>query len=119
MPLLLALSKGHAAQSFDAGLKGICSFVFEREDDFPQILDFTNHMSQQYGLNVHKLHADFRSGVEGLLEVTQLKAIILGTRRYSILHGITTLQPSHDFVPCLEGCPALRPFVFLAYPCML
>lgn len=64
-----------------AGLKGICSFVFEREDDFPQILDFTGDMSQQYGLNVHKLHADFRSGIEGLLETTKLKAIILGTRR--------------------------------------
>lgn len=64
-----------------AGLKGICSFVFEREDDFLQILDFTSDMSQQYGLNVHKLHADFRSGIEGLLETTKLKAIILGTRR--------------------------------------
>ena len=67
--------------SLVAGLKGICSFVFEREDDFPQILDFTGDMSQHYGLNVHKLHADFRSGIEGLLETTKLKAIILGTRR--------------------------------------
>ena len=74
-----------------AGLKGICSFVFEREDDFPEILEFTNDMSRQYGLNVHKLHADFRSGVEGLLETTKLKAIILGTRRY-ILCGVIALQ---------------------------
>lgn len=88
----------HASQPFDAGLKGICSFVFEREDDFPEILDFTSDMSQQYGLNVHKLHADFRSGVEGLLEVTQMKAIILGTRRYSILHGIIIMQLGHDFI---------------------
>ena len=72
--------------------------MFEREDDFPQILDFTSDMSQQYGLNVHKLHADFRSGVEGLLETTELKAIILGTRRYSILHDAITMQPGHDFV---------------------
>ncbi|DBA82678.1 hypothetical protein WJX77_002340 [Trebouxia sp. C0004] len=63
------------------GLKGICSFVFEREDDFTEILAFTNTMSRQYNLNVHTLHTDFRSGVEGLLETTQLKAIILGTRR--------------------------------------
>lgn len=40
-------------------------------------------MSGQYGLKVHKLHADFRTGVEGMLETTKLKAIILGTRRYS------------------------------------
>lgn len=64
-----------------AGLKGICSFVFERTDDFGEILAFTNETSRQYGLHVHKLHADFRSGVEALLETTQLKAIILGTRR--------------------------------------
>lgn len=76
-----------------AGLKGICSFVFERGDDFPQILDFTDEMSQQYGLNVHKLHADFRSGVESLLETTNLKAIILGTRRYCLLYGIFAKQP--------------------------
>ena len=79
----------HAA----AGLKGICSFVFERGDDFPEILDFTNEMSRQYGLHVHKLHADFRSGVEGLLETTKVKAIILGTRRYSIPCGIIAVQP--------------------------
>ncbi len=64
-----------------AGLKGICSFVFERQDDFSEILAFTNDMSKQYDLNVHTLHADFRSGVEGMLETTELKAIILGTRR--------------------------------------
>lgn len=69
-------------ECFAAGLKGICSFVFEREDDFPEILAFTSNMSRQYNLHVHTLHADFRSGVEGLLETTQLKAIILGTRRY-------------------------------------
>ena len=62
-------------------MKGICSFVFERADDFTEILAFTSNMSQQYNLNVHTLHADLRSGVEGLLETTQLKAIILGTRR--------------------------------------
>lgn len=84
MPLWLFLASSNAAQPFYAGLKGICSFVFERQDDFRQILDFTSDMSRQYGLNVHKLHADFRSGVEGLLETTELKAIILGTRRYSI-----------------------------------
>ena len=72
-----------------AGLKGICSFVFEREDDFPQILAFTNAMSKQYDLNVHTLHDDFRSGVEGMLQTTDLKAIILGTRRYSQPSNIT------------------------------
>ena len=75
-----------------AGLKGICSFVFERDDDFPEILTFTNKMSRQYGLHVHKLHADFRSGVEGLLETTQLKAIILGTRRCRMLKSSACMQ---------------------------
>lgn len=78
------MSYAYFLEGFAAGLKGICSFVFEREDDFTEILAFTNDMSRQYNLNVHTLHADFRSGVEGLLETTQLKAIILGTRRYFV-----------------------------------
>ncbi len=68
--------------------------MFEREDDFTEILAFTNAMSRQYNLNVHTLHADFRSGVEGLLETTQLKAIILGTRRYLAAACATSL-PCH------------------------
>lgn len=91
-----------------AGLKGICSFVFERGDDFPQILDFTNEMSRQYGLHVHKLHADFRSGVEGLLETTKLKAIILGTRRYSTPCGIIAVLPvRHPVLSMSGGLPSL------------
>ena len=64
-----------------AGLKGINSFVFERNDDFQEILDFTCDMSRQYNMHVHKLQSDFKTGVEGLLETTNMKAIILGTRR--------------------------------------
>lgn len=64
-----------------AGLKGINSFVFERNDDFQEILDFTCDMSKQYNMHVHKLHSDFKAGIEGLLETTNMKAIILGTRR--------------------------------------
>ena len=68
--------------------------MFERQDDFTEILAFTNAMSRQYNLNVHTLHADFRSGVEGLLETTQLKAIILGTRRYFVA-AYETAQNGH------------------------
>lgn len=68
-----------------AGLRGICSFVFERNDDFQEILDFTHDMSHKYQMHVHKLQSDFKTGVEQLLETTQLQAIILGTRRYTNL----------------------------------
>lgn len=91
------------------GLKGICSFVFEREDDFSEILTFTNDMSGQYGLKVHKLHADFRTGVEGMLETTELKAIILGTRRGDPnAHGQEMFCPSSaDWPPFMRVNPIL------------
>ncbi|KAL3157694.1 hypothetical protein ABBQ32_012130 [Trebouxia sp. C0010 RCD-2024] len=108
--IALPLSERTADLNGDVhGLKGICSFVFERGDDFPQILDFTNEMSRQYGLHVHKLHADFRSGVECLLETTKVKAIILGTRRGDPnANGQETFCPSSaDWPPFMRVNPIL------------
>ena len=81
--------------SLPAGLKGICSFVFERDDDFQEILGFTSDMSKQYNMHVHKLQSDFKTGVEGLLETTKLQAIILGTRRYFRHEARTASTISH------------------------
>lgn len=109
MPTLTVMASHHCQSAHTspvnchhcAGLRGICSFVFERNDDFEEILAFTSDMSQKYNMHVHKLQSDFKTGVEGLLETTKLQAIILGTRRYAKQeqHGTFTVQnPRH--VPC-------------------
>ena len=64
-----------------AGFAGICTFVFERDDDFLEIQQFNRQMEQQYNLHIEVLHGDFKSGIEALLQRTQIEAIILGTRR--------------------------------------
>ena len=60
---------------------GIHSFIFERLDDFQEILEFTEQCNQQYGLQIEVMQTDFKTGVSQLLEERPIKAIILGTRR--------------------------------------
>ena len=60
---------------------GIHSFIFERPDDFQEILEFTEQCNQRYGLHIEIMQTDFKTGVSQLLEERPIKAIILGTRR--------------------------------------
>ena len=57
------------------------SFVFERQDDFKEIDEFVDAADQAYSLRLRKMNVGFKDGVEQLIADTQLKAIILGTRR--------------------------------------
>lgn len=57
------------------------TFVFERQDDFREIDDFVEDTNRQYDLRMRRLNTDFRNGVQSLVNETQMKAIILGTRR--------------------------------------
>lgn len=65
----------------DAGLSGICTFIFERSDDFPEILEFVRDTDRQYKLHVEELSGDFKSGLSALLLRKPIKAVIIGTRR--------------------------------------
>lgn len=66
---------------YDAGLGGICTFIFERDDDFPEILSFVRDVNRKYNLGVEELEGDFKSGLEGLLARKPIKAVVIGTRR--------------------------------------
>ena len=57
------------------------TFIFERRDDFPEILDFVRAMDGRYGLRLEELEGDFRAGLAGLIRRSGVKAIVLGTRR--------------------------------------
>lgn len=64
-----------------AGLGAVRTFIFERRDDFAEILDFVRAMDARYGLRLEELEGDFRSGLASLIRRCGVKAIVLGTRR--------------------------------------
>ena len=64
-----------------AGLGSLRTFIFERRDDFPEILSFVRDMDARYGLHLEELEGDFRSGLASLIRHSGIKAIVLGTRR--------------------------------------
>ena len=64
-----------------AGLGSLRTLIFERRDDFPEILSFVRDMDARYGLHLEELEGDFRSGLAGLIRHSGVKAIVLGTRR--------------------------------------
>ena len=76
-----------------AGLGGICTFIFERSDDFSQILDFVRATNTKYDLHVEQLEGDFKSGLSGLLARRPIKAVVLGTRRQA--KSSTSLPSPH------------------------
>lgn len=57
------------------------TFFFHNPADFEEITAFTHATNKAYGLRMRVLEGDFKSGIEGLLASTPIKAIILGTRR--------------------------------------
>ena len=57
------------------------TFIFERRDDFPEILDFVRAMDARYGLRLEELEGEFRAGLASLIRRSGVKAIVLGTRR--------------------------------------
>jgi hypothetical protein len=63
-------------------LGGIRTFVFERDDDFPEILEFVRTSNTAHNLHVEELEGDFKSGLKSLLDRFPIKAVIIGTRRY-------------------------------------
>ena len=69
------------ATSGHAGLGGLRTFIFERRDDFPEILSFVRDMDARYGLRLEELEGDFRTGLANLIRHSGVKAIVLGTRR--------------------------------------
>ena len=64
-----------------AGLGGLCTFIFERQDDFTEILQFVRSANKAYQLHVEELAGDFKSGLSELLFRRPIKAVIIGTRR--------------------------------------
>jgi hypothetical protein len=76
-PASLYLHLGSAC----AGLGGVVTFFFHNPADFEEITAFTHATNKAYGLRMRVLEGDFKSGIEGLLASTPIKAIILGTRR--------------------------------------
>lgn len=62
------------------------TFIFERRDDFPEILAFVRDMDARHGLRLEELQGDFRAGLAGLIRRTGVKAIVLGTRRCPALY---------------------------------
>lgn len=68
-------------QNVTTGLGGICTFIFERKDDFPEILNFVRETDKAYTLHVEELTGDFKSGLSSLLSRKPIKAVVIGTRR--------------------------------------
>lgn len=91
-----------------AGLEGICTFIFEREDDFPEILEFVRDVNREFRLHVEELRGDFRSGLEDLLSRRPIKAVLIGTRRCRLSSPqdmtITFNYPAHSSC-CLSVNP--------------
>lgn len=84
----------HIFAAFETGLGGILSFIFERRDDFAEVLEFVQAMNTQYDLQVRKMHGDFKAGIVQLTTVSGIRAIFLGTRRSGIQSG--------RFIVCLS-----------------
>ena len=83
-----------------AGLGPVRTFIFERRDDFPEILEFVRAMDARYGLRLEELEGDFRLGLASLIRRSGVKAIVLGTRRCNpspLCRG--------EFVHCEGRCP--------------
>ena len=79
--IIRAHTNDQGARLLSAGLGGICTFIFERSDDFSQILDFVRATNRKYDLHVEQLEGNFKSGLSGLLARRPIKAVVLGTRR--------------------------------------
>lgn len=64
-----------------ADLGGVCTFIFERKDDFTEILDFVREADKKHGLHVEELEGSFQAGLSELLGRKPIKAVVIGTRR--------------------------------------
>lgn len=61
------------------------TFFFHNPADFDEVVEFTNVEARQYGLDMRILHGGFREGLESLLRETNVKGIILGTRKCVVI----------------------------------
>lgn len=78
----------------------ITTFFFHNDGDFQDITDFTHQTNHDYLLHMRVLHGDFKAGLEAFLQETQVKAILLGTRR-----GDPNAPGQETFCPSSKGWP--------------
>ncbi len=80
MLCLLYMNKSVVANAA-AGLGGVLTFMFERTDDFQEIIEFGRLSDTLYGLKVNKLQGDFKPGLAAFISQHSIRAILIGTRR--------------------------------------
>lgn len=95
-----------SAPCCSAGLGAVRTFIFERRDDFPEILDFVRAMDARYGLRLEELEGEFRSGLASLIRRSGVKAIVLGTRRRDPALCLRVRACGARTCACLETSPA-------------
>lgn len=81
-------------------LGGIVTFFFQYESDFSEVISFTHETNAHFGLDIKILSGDFKQGLESLIRETQVKAIILGTRK-----GDPNAVGQDIFCPSSPGWP--------------
>ena len=94
----LCIRKDNAEQI--DGLEGIVTFFFDKADDFPDVVQFTKDTDSQYSLGMKIYTTDFFSGLQGLLEETNVQGIFLGTRS-----GDPNAGDQQIFSPSSAGWP--------------
>ncbi|KAK9840250.1 hypothetical protein WJX74_006136 [Apatococcus lobatus] len=62
------------------GLGGVLTFMFERTDDFQEIIEFGRLSNTLYGLEMNKLEGDFKPGLANFISQHRIRAILIGTR---------------------------------------
>ncbi|XP_047330924.1 FAD synthase-like isoform X2 [Impatiens glandulifera] len=77
------------------------TIYFESSSAFPEINSFTYEIAASYGLQLDILRQDFKSGLEGLLKSTPIRAIFLGVRI-----GDPTAVGQEQFSPSSPGWPS-------------
>jgi len=72
---------------------------FEKDDDFPEMIEFSKNMSVLYGFVIGTYPGDYKKGLQ-ILENQGTKAILMGQRKTDP-YGATL----EHFTPCTKGWP--------------
>ena len=70
--------------------------MFERTDDFKEIIEFGQLSDRLYDLKMNKLQGDFKPGLATFISEHSIRAILIGTRRWTAfcLNPAASIRPN-------------------------
>ncbi|KAK9846826.1 hypothetical protein WJX84_007716 [Apatococcus fuscideae] len=99
-PQNLLASVETAPQDAPGGLGGVLTFMFERTDDFKEIIEFGQLSDRLYDLKMNKLQGDFKPGLATFISEHSIRAILIGTRSSD-----PNAKGQDKFCPSSKGWP--------------